>query len=109
VEALILQVIGSIILPSVIAASGAIGWFHHYSSKHMDEKLDDISKQISSNDVKIERLERDLLEMQMKLPKEFVMREEFLARMSDGAKKMDYLVEQVDAIKNMLMFGQNKH
>lgn len=46
--------------------------------------------------------------MQMKLPKEFVMREEFLARMSDGAKKMDYLVEQVDAIKNMLMFGHKQ-
>lgn len=107
-EALVLQLIGSIVLPSLIAAGGAIGWFHHYSSKHMDEKLGDISKQISSNDVKIERLERDLLEMQMKLPKEFVMREEFLARMSDGAKKMDYLVEQVDAIKNMLMFGRER-
>lgn len=107
-EALILQVIGSIVLPSVIAAGGAIGWFHRFSSKHMDDKFDDISKQIATNDLKIERLERDLLEMQMKLPKEFVMREEFLARMSDGAKKMDYLVEQVDAIKNMLMFGHNK-
>ncbi len=107
-EALILQVIGSIVLPSIIAAGGAIGWFHRFSSKHMDDKFDDISKQIATNDLKIERLERDLLEMQMKLPKEFVMREEFLARMSDGAKKMDYLVEQVDAIKNMLMFGHNK-
>lgn len=74
----------------------------------MDDKFDDISKQIAMNDLKIERLERDLLEVQMKLPKEFVMREEFLARMSDGAKKMDYLVEQVDVIKNMLMFGHNK-
>lgn len=107
-EALILQVIGSIVLPSVIAAGGAIGWFHRFSSKHMDDKFDDISKQIATNDLKIERLERDLLEMQMKLPKEFVLREEFLARMSDGTKKMDYLVEQVDAIKNMLMFGHNK-
>lgn len=107
-EALVLQIVGSIILPSIIAAGGAIGWFHRFSSKHMDDKFDDISKQIATNDLKIERLERDLLEMQMKLPKEFVMREEFLARMSDGAKKMDYLVEQVDAIKNMLMFGHNK-
>lgn len=107
-EAFVLQIIGSIVLPSVIAAGGAIGWFHHYSSKHMDDKFGDISKQISANDSKIERLERDLLDMQMKLPKEFVMREEFLARMSDGTKKMDYLVEQVDAIKNMLMFGHNK-
>lgn len=107
-EAIVLQIVGSIILPSVIAAGGAIGWFHRFSSKHMDDKFDDISKQIATNDLKIERLERDLLDMQMKLPKEFVMREEFLARMSDGAKKMDYLVEQVDAIKNMLMFGHNK-
>ena len=108
-EALVLQLIGSIVLPSIIAAGGAIGWFNRVSSKHMDDKFKDISNQIATNDVKIERLERDLLEMQMKLPKEFVMREEFIARMSDGAKKMDYLVEQVDAIKNMLMFGQNKH
>jgi hypothetical protein len=108
VEALILQIVGTVLLPSIIAAGGAIGWFHRFSSKHMDDKFEGISKQIETNDVKIERLERDLLEMQMKLPKEFVMREEFLARMSDGAKKMDYLVEQVDAIKNMLMFGQHK-
>lgn len=108
-EALVLQLIGSIVLPSIIAAGGAIGWFSRVSSKHMDDKFTDISNQIATNDVKIERLERDLLEMQMKLPKEFVMREEFIARMSDGAKKMDYLVEQVDAIKNMLMFSQNKH
>ncbi len=107
-EALILQIVGTVLLPSIIAAGGAIGWFHRFSSKHMDDKFEGISKQIETNDVKIERLERDLLEMQMKLPKEFVMREEFLARMSDGAKKMDYLVEQVDAIKNMLMFGQHK-
>jgi hypothetical protein len=46
--------------------------------------------------------------MQMKLPKEFVMREEFASRLSEGTKKMDYLVEQVDAIKNMLMFGREK-
>jgi len=96
------------VLPSVIAAGGAIGFFHRFSSKHIDDRFDDISKQLSTNDMKIERLERDILEMQMKLPKEFVMREEFLARMSDGAKKMDYLVEQVDAIKNMLMFGREK-
>jgi len=108
VEALVLQIIGTIVLPSVIAAGGAIGFFHRFSSKHIDDRFDDISKQLSTNDMKIERLERDILEMQMKLPKEFVMREEFLARMSDGAKKMDYLVEQVDAIKNMLMFGREK-
>lgn len=107
-EALVLQIIGTIVLPSVIAAGGAIGFFHRFSSKHIDDRFDDISKQLSTNDMKIERLERDILEMQMKLPKEFVMREEFLARMSDGAKKMDYLVEQVDAIKNMLMFGREK-
>jgi len=74
----------------------------------MDDKFKTISDQITANDSKIERVERDLLEMQMKLPKEFVLREEFLARMSDGTKKMDYLVEQVDAIKNMLMFGRER-
>ena len=107
-EALVLQLIGSIVLPSVIAVGGAIGWFNMVSSKHMDDKFKTISDQITSNDTKIERVERDLLEMQMKLPKEFVMREEFAARLSEGAKKMDYLVEQVDAIKNMLMFGREK-
>lgn len=107
-EAILLQVIGSIVIPSFIAAGGAIGWFHKFSSKHMDEKFSGISQQIATNDVKIERLERDLLEMQMKLPKEFVMREEFASRLSEGTKKMDYLVEQVDSIKNMLMFGREK-
>jgi len=107
-EALFLQILGTIVLPSVIAAGGAIGWFHRFSSKHMDDKFDDISKQIATNDSKIERLERDILQMQIQFPKDFVMRDEFIARMTDGAKKMDYLVEQVDAIKNMLMFAHNK-
>lgn len=102
-EALFLQIVGSIILPSIIAAGGAIGWFHRFSSKHMDDKFDDLSKQIENNDLKIERLERDILDLQIKLPKEFVMREEFMNRMNDGTKKMDYLVEQVDVIKNLLM------
>lgn len=108
-EALLLQIIGSVVLPSVIAAGGAIGWFNRVSSKHMDDKFKGISAQIVNNDHKIERVERDLLEMQMKLPKEFVMREEFASRLSEGTKKMDYLVEQVDAIKNMLMFGREKN
>jgi len=102
-EALFLQIVGSIILPSIIAAGGAIGWFHKFSSKHMDDKFEDLSKQIENNDLKIERLERDILDLQIKLPKEFVMREEFMNRMNDGTKKMDYLVEQVDVIKNLLM------
>lgn len=102
-EALLLQIVGSIILPSIIAAGGAIGWFHKFSSKHMDDKFEDLSKQIENNDLKIERLERDILDLQIKLPKEFVMREEFMNRMNDGTKKMDYLVEQVDVIKNLLM------
>ena len=83
-EALVLQLIGSIVLPSIIAAGGAIGWFNRVSSKHMDDKFTDISNQIATNDVKIERLARDLLEMQLKLPKEFVMREEFIARFSQN-------------------------
>jgi uncharacterized membrane protein len=102
-EALLLQIVGSIMLPSIIAAGGAIGWFHKFSSKHMDDKFSDLSKQIENNDLKIERLERDILDLQIKLPKEFVMREEFMNRMNDGTKKMDYLVEQVDVIKNLLM------
>jgi len=107
-EAFILQLIGSIVLPSVIAAGGAIGWFNRVSSKHMDEKFRDISAQITTNDNKIERVERDLLELQRMLPKEFIMREEFASRLSEGTKKMDYLVEQVDAIKNMLMLSKDK-
>jgi hypothetical protein len=107
-EAFILQLIGSIVLPSVIAAGGAIGWFNRVSSKHMDEKFRDISAQITTNDNKIERVERDLLELQRMLPKEFIMREEFASRLSEGTKKMDYLVEQVDSIKNMLMFSKDK-
>ena len=31
------------------------------------------------------------------------MREEFMNRMNDGTKKMEYLVEQVDTIKNLLI------
>jgi uncharacterized membrane protein len=107
-EALLLQILGSIILPSIIAAGGAIGWFHKFSSKHMDDKFEDLAKQIDNNDAKIERLERDILDLQIKLPKEFVMREEFMSRMNDGAKKMDYLVEQVDTIKGLLISVHSK-
>jgi hypothetical protein len=63
---------------------------------------------VERNEKDIEKVERELRELEIKLPKEFVLREEFVARMSDGTKKMDYLVEQVDAIKNMLMYNREK-
>ena len=103
-----LEVVGMVVIPSLTATMLAIGWFHDRSSKHMDRKFAEVSKLISTNEAKVEKIEGDLLQLQMRLPKEFIMREEFLARMSDGAKKVDYLVEQVDAIKNMLMFGRER-
>lgn len=102
-ETIVLQIIGSIVLPSVIAAGGAIGWFNRMSSKYMDEKFRTISEHIRSSDNRIERVERDLLEMQARLPKEFVMREEFISRMQDASKKMDYMVEQMDKIRSILL------
>lgn len=103
-----IEMISGIVVPIVIAIFGAAGWASDKSSKHIDRRFTQIAEMVERNEKDIEKVEKELRELEIKLPKEFVLREEFVARMSDGTKKMDYLVEQVDSIKNMLMFGREK-
>lgn len=103
-----IELISGIVVPVVISIFGAAGWASERSSKHIDRRFAQIAEMVDRNEKDIEKVERELRELEISLPKEFVLREEFVARMSDGAKKMDYLVEQVDAIKSMLMFGREK-
>jgi len=103
-----IEMISGIVVPVVIAIFGAAGWASDKSSKHIDRRFTQIAEMVERNEKDIEKVEKELRELEVKLPKEFVLREEFVARMSDGTKKMDYLVEQVDSIKNMLMFGREK-
>lgn len=102
------ELISGIVVPVCIAIFGAAGWASDRSSKHIDRRFSEIAEMVSKNENEIEKVERELRDLELKIPREFVLREEFLARMSDGAKKMDYLVEQVDAIKSMLMYGREK-
>lgn len=102
------ELISGIVVPVVIAIFGAAGWASDRSSKHIDRRFTEIAEMVAKNEGEIEKVERELRDLELKIPREFVLREEFLARMSDGAKKMDYLVEQVDAIKTMLMYGREK-
>ena len=102
------EMISGIVVPVVIAIFGAAGWASERNSKHIDRRFTQIAEMVERNENKIEKVENELRELEIKLPKEFVLREEFIARMSDGAKKMDYLVAQVDAIKNMLMYNKEK-
>ena len=102
------EMISGIVVPVVIAIFGAAGWASDRNSKHIDRRFGQIAEMVDRNEKDIEKVEKELRELEVKLPKEFVLREEFVARMSDGAKKMDYLVEQVDAIKSMLMYGREK-
>lgn len=103
-----IEMISGIVVPVVIAIFGAAGWASDRSSKHIDRRFTQIAEMVGRNEKDIEKVEKELRELEVKLPKEFVLREEFVARMSDGAKKMDYLVEQVDSIKSMLMYGREK-
>lgn len=102
------EMISGIVVPVVIAIFGAAGWASERNSKHIDRRFTQIAEMVERNENKIEKVENELRELEIKLPKEFVLREEFIARMSDGTKKMDYLVAQVDAIKNMLMYNKEK-
>ena len=102
------ELISGIVVPVVIAIFGAAGWASERSSKHIDRRFAQIAEMVDRNEKDIEKVEKELRELEVNLPKEFVLREEFVARMSDGAKKMDYLVEQVDSIKNMLMYNREK-
>ena len=103
-----IETISGIVVPVVIAIFGAAGCASDRSSKHIDRRFTQIAEMVERNEKDIEKVEKELRELEVKLPKEFVLREEFVARMSDGAKKMDYLVEQVDSIKSMLMYGREK-
>ena len=101
-----IEMISGIVVPVVIAIFGAAGWASERSGKHIDRRFNQIAEMVDRNEKDIEKVESELRNLELKIPREFVLREEFLARMSDGAKKMDYLVEQVDAIKNMLMYRE---
>ena len=101
-----IELISGIVVPVVISIFGAAGWASERSSRHIDRRFAQIAEMVERNEKDIEKVERELRDLELKIPREFVLREEFLARMSDGAKKMDYLVEQVDAIKNMLMYRE---
>ncbi len=103
-----IEMISGIVVPVCIAIFGAAGWASDRSAKHLDKRFTEIAEMVARNEHDIERVEKELRDLEIKLPKEFVLREEFVARMSDGAKKMDYLVEQVDSIKSMLMYGREK-
>ena len=103
-----IEMISGIVVPVVIAIFGAAGWASERSGKHIDRRFNQIAEMVERNEKDIEKVEKDLKELEVNLPKEFVLREEFVARMSDGAKKMDYLVEQVDTIKNMLMYKKER-
>jgi hypothetical protein len=104
----VIELISGIVIPVVISIFGAAGWASERSSKHIDRRFAQIAEMVERNEKDIEKVEKDLKALEVNLPKEFVLREEFVARMSDGAKKMDYLVEQVDSIKNMLMYNKGK-
>lgn len=101
-----IELISGIVVPVVISIFGAAGWASERSSKHIDRRFAQIAEMVERNEKDIEKVESELRDLELKIPREFVLREEFLARMSDGTKKMDYLVEQVDAIKNMLMYRE---
>lgn len=103
-----IELISGIVVPVVISIFGAAGWASERSSKHIDRRFAQIAEMVERNEKDIEKVESELRDLELKIPREFVLREEFLARMSDGTKKMDYLVEQVDAIKNMLMYNREK-
>jgi len=102
----VIELISGIVVPVVISIFGAAGWASERSSKHIDRRFAQIAEMVERNEKDIEKVESELRDLELKIPREFVLREEFLARMSDGTKKMDYLVEQVDAIKNMLMYRE---
>jgi len=102
------EMISGIVVPVVIAIFGAAGWAANRNASHIDRRFTEVAELVHKNEGSLDMLERELRELEVNLPKQFVMREEFIARMNDGSKKMDYLVEQVDAIKNMLMFGREK-
>lgn len=100
--------IAGVTVSVVVAIGGAAGWVSNKNAKHIDGRFDEILNYVRGNEESIQLVERDLRDLQLRLPKEFVMREEFISRINDGAKKMDYLVEQVDSIKSMLMYGREK-
>ena len=103
-----IEMISGIVVPIVFAIFGAAGWASERNGKLIDRRFNQIAEMVDKNEKDIEKVERDLKLLEVNLPKEFVLREEFLARMSDGSKKMDYLVEQVDSIKNMLMYNKDR-
>jgi hypothetical protein len=102
-----LEIIGGILVPTLATIIGVVTWSSDRSSRHLDKRFSELASMARQSENVAEKTQMDLKELELRITREYITRNEFESRMSESSKKMDYLVEQVDSIKTILCKSKN--
>lgn len=78
---------------------GAIGYFLKQNSKKIDERFERNECCIEKVDTKVDALEEKLNNLKEELPKEYVIRDDFIRAMSNVDQKLDKIYDIITSKK----------
>jgi septal ring factor EnvC (AmiA/AmiB activator) len=102
-----IEILAGVVVPTVIAVFGAVTWTSDRNAKHIDRRFSELTLLAKESSLSTEKLQVELKQLELRLPREYITRFEFDARLNETSKKVDYLVEQIDSIKNILLTQNN--
>jgi predicted ATPase len=98
-----IEILAGVVVPTVIAVFGAVTWTSDRNAKHIDRRFSELTLLAKESSLSTEKLQVELKQLELRLPREYITRFEFDARLNETSKKVDYLVEQIDSIKTILL------
>jgi len=98
-----IEILAGVVVPTVIAVFGAVTWTSDRNAKHIDRRFSELTLLAKESSLSTEKLQLELKQLELRLPREYITRFEFDARLNETSKKVDYLVEQIDSIKTILL------
>lgn len=103
-----LEIIAGVVIPVSVAVFGAVSWTSDRNAKHLDRRFTELTLLAKESSLSTEKLQLELKQLEIRLPRDYITRYEFDARLGETSKKVDYLVEQIDSIKNLLLRQSNQ-
>lgn len=98
-----MEILAGVVIPTIIGVFGIVTWNYDRSAKHLDRRFSELASLAKESSLSAEKLQIELKQLELRLPREYITRYEFDARLGETSKNVDYLVEQIDAIKNLLL------
>lgn len=102
-----MEILAGIVIPTILGVFGIVTWTSDRSAKHLDRRFTELASYAKESNLSAEKLQMELKQLELRLPREYITRYEFDARLGETSKKVDYLVEQIDSIKNLLLHKES--